>query len=105
MMGGGVVVGLGKGILVVVGNGEGGDGRVLNRMVKRIGNGIRGVEKGVGGWFMLVLEGVFNLLVRWGCGEGGLRMGLVGGVGDVVGVKGEVRVVGLEFGDGLSEMI
>ncbi len=49
---------------------------------------------------MVFTEMVFKFFVGRGRGEGLIMMGIMGGLGDMVGIRGERGIVGLELGEG-----
>jgi len=105
LVGAAMVVGMAKGIILVLGDSDPTSGTVLNTMLYAMGNTVGGLGTAVSAWIMYVFQSVFNFFVVSGSGQAALTMPLMAPLSDLVGVSRQVSVLAFQLGDGLTNLI
>ncbi|KAB3531164.1 putative basic amino acid antiporter YfcC [Alkaliphilus serpentinus] len=105
LVGAAMVVGMAKGIILVLGGSDPTSGTVLNTILYAMGNTIGGLGSTISAWIMYVFQSVFNFFVVSGSGQAALTMPLMAPLADLVGVSRQVAVLAFQLGDGLTNII
>jgi len=105
LLGAALVVGMAKGIVLVLGGTDAGVPSVLNTILNWIASGLGGMPAAVSAWFMYVFQSVFNFFVVSGSGQAALTMPIMAPLSDLVGVSRQVAVLAFQLGDGFTNMI
>ena len=105
LLGAALVVGMAKGIVLVLGGTNAGSASVLNTILNFIAQGLGDLPTVVSAWFMYVFQSVFNFFVVSGSGQAALTMPIMAPLADLVGVTRQVAVLAFQLGDGFTNMI
>ncbi|WP_314068160.1 putative basic amino acid antiporter YfcC [uncultured Vagococcus sp.] len=98
-----IVVGMAKGILLVLGGADANVASALNTMLYSIGNVLTGVPSVIGAWFMYVFQSLFNLVVTSNSGQAALTMPIMAPLADILGVSRQVAVLAYQLGAGFVD--
>ena len=98
-----VVVGMAKGILLVLGGSDADVPSVLNTILYGIGNVLNGVPAFLGAWFMYIFQSLFNLVVTSNSGQAALTMPIMAPLSDLVGVSRQIAVLAYQLGAGFVD--
>ncbi|MBF8983841.1 putative basic amino acid antiporter YfcC [Lutibacter sp. B2] len=105
LLGAALVVGMAKGIILVLGGSEPTTATVLNTVLHYTGNIVGMLPPAIAAWFMYVFQSVFNFFVVSGSGQAALTMPLMAPLADLVGVSRQVGVLAFQLGDGFTNLI
>lgn len=105
LLGAALVVGMAKGIVLVLGGTDAGTPSVLNTILNWISAGLGNMPTVVSAWFMYVFQSIFNFFVVSGSGQAALTMPIMAPLADLVGVTRQVAVLAFQLGDGFTNMI
>ncbi|MEA3284825.1 MAG: hypothetical protein U9Q00_07660, partial [Synergistota bacterium] len=105
LLGAAMVVGMAKGIVLVLGGDTPTDPTVLNTILNSAGNAISSFNTAVSGWLMYLFQSVFNFFVVSGSGQAALTMPLMAPLSDLAGVTRQVAVLAFQLGDGFTNLI
>ena len=98
-----VVVGMAKGILLVLGGSDADVPSVLNTVLYGIGRVLDGVPAFLGAWFMYIFQSLFNLVVTSNSGQAALTMPIMAPLSDLVGVSRQIAVLAYQLGAGFVD--
>lgn len=98
-----VVVGMAKGILLVLGGSDANVASTLNTILYTIGNALAGVPSFIGALFMYLFQSRFNLIVTSNSGQAALTMPIMAPLADLVGVTRQVAVLAFQMGAGFVD--
>ena len=98
-----VVVGMAKGILLVLGGSDADVPSVLNTILYAIGTVLHGVPAFLGAWFMYIFQSLFNLVVTSNSGQAALTMPIMAPLADLVGVSRQIAVLAYQLGAGFVD--
>ena len=98
-----VVVGMAKGILLVLGGSDADVPSTLNTILYAIGNVLEGVPAFIGAWFMYIFQSLFNLVVTSNSGQAALTMPIMAPLADLVGVSRQIAVLAYQLGAGFVD--
>ncbi|NLT47076.1 MAG: hypothetical protein GXX92_01555, partial [Clostridiales bacterium] len=98
-----VVVGMAKGILLVLGGADATVASTLNTILHGIGNALQGVPAAIAAWFMYIFQSLFNLVVTSNSGQAALTMPIMAPLADIVGVSRQVAVLAYQLGAGFVD--
>jgi len=105
LVGAALVVGMAKGIVLVLGGDAAGEPNVLSTILYWIGNAVKNFPPAISAWFMYVFQSIFNFFVVSGSGQAALTMPLMAPLADIVGVTRQVAVLAFQLGDGFTNLI
>lgn len=105
LLGAALVVGMAKGIVLVLGGSEAAMPTVLNTVLNSIAGGLSGMPAAISAWTMYLFQSVFNFFVVSGSGQAALTMPIMAPLADLVGVSRQVAVLAFQLGDGFTNMI
>ncbi|NVK24693.1 MAG: putative basic amino acid antiporter YfcC [Gammaproteobacteria bacterium] len=100
-----LIVGMAKGILLLLGGDDPTEPSVLNTILYGMGQLIGDASESVSAVLMLMLQSIFNFFVASGSGQAALTMPLMAPLSDIVGVSRQVAVLAFQLGDGLTNLI
>ncbi len=98
-----VVVGMAKGILLVLGGSDADVYSTLNTILYAIGNALEGIPSFIGAWFMYIFQSLFNLVVTSNSGQAALTMPIMAPLADLVGVSRQIAVLAYQMGAGFVD--
>ena len=98
-----IVVGMAKGILIVLGGSNANVASTLNTVLYGIGQALEGVSSVVAAWSMYVFQSLFNLVVTSNSGQAALTMPIMAPLADLVGVSRQVAVLAYQLGSGFVD--
>ncbi|QIB69850.1 putative basic amino acid antiporter YfcC [Aminipila butyrica] len=98
-----VVVGMAKGILLVLGGSDASVASSLNTILYGMGHAMGGLPAVVTGWLMYVFQSLFNLIVTSNSGQAALTMPIMAPLADIVGVTRQVAVLAFQLGSGFVD--
>ena len=98
-----VVVGMAKGILLVLGGSEADVPSTLNTVLYGIGTLLDGVPAFIGAWAMYIFQSLFNLVVTSTSGQAALTMPIMAPLSDLVGVPRQIAVLAYQLGAGFVD--
>ena len=105
LVGAALVVGMAKGIVIVLGGTDATNPSVMNTVLYALGNAISGMPGMLAAWLMYVFQSVFNFFVVSGSGQAALTMPIMAPLADLAGVTRQVAVLAFQLGDGLTNLI
>ncbi|MRX70899.1 putative basic amino acid antiporter YfcC [Bacillus lacus] len=100
-----LIVGMAKGIILVLGGDAPDSPSVLNTILHSAGGLVDDFPTVLSAWFILVIQSVFNFFIVSGSGQAALTMPLIAPLADIAGVSRQVAVVAFQLGDGLTNII
>lgn len=98
-----IVVGMAKGILLVLGGSDASVPSALNTILHGIGTALAGVPAAIGAWSMYIFQSLFNLVVTSNSGQAALTMPIMAPLADLVGVSRQVAVLAYQLGAGFMD--
>ena len=98
-----VVVGMAKGILLVLGGSDANVPSTLNTILHSIGLLMKGVPAFIGAEFMYLFQSCFNLIVTSNSGQAALTMPIMAPLADIIGVSRQVAVLAFQMGAGFVD--
>ena len=98
-----VVVGMAKGILLVLGGSDANTASALNTVLYSIGNALNGVPAVVAAWSMYIFQSLFNLVVTSNSGQAALTMPIMAPLSDIVGISRQIAVLAYQLGAGFVD--
>ncbi len=105
LVGAALVVGMAKGIVIVLGGTEATTPSVMNTILYMLGNLLNGVPGVLAAWLMYVFQSLFNFVVVSGSGQAALTMPIMAPLADLAGISRQVAVLAYQLGDGLTNLI
>jgi uncharacterized ion transporter superfamily protein YfcC len=98
-----IVVGMAKGILLVLGGSDPTVPTTLNTILYGIGSAVKGLPSTISALFMLLFQSVFNLFVTSNSGQAALTMPIMAPLSDIVGVSRQVACLAYQLGSGFVD--
>lgn len=98
-----IVVGMAKGILLVLGGSDANVASALNTVLHSIGTVLVGVPAWFGAWVMYIFQSLFNLVVTSNSGQAALTMPIMAPLADIVGVPRQIAVLAYQLGSGFMD--
>lgn len=105
LVGAALVVGMGKGIVLVLGGTFAGEPSVLNTILNWVATGMEGMHSAFSAWVMYIFQSCFNFFVVSGSGQAALTMPIMAPLADLLGVTRQVAVLAFQLGDGFTNLI
>jgi uncharacterized ion transporter superfamily protein YfcC len=105
LLGAALVVGMAKGIVLVLGGDQASEPSVLNTLLHGAGQLLSGIPAAACAWLMLLLQSGINFFVVSGSGQAALTMPIMGPLADLVGVSRQVAILAFQLGDGFTNLI
>nr|WP_136252162.1 putative basic amino acid antiporter YfcC [Ningiella ruwaisensis] len=100
-----LIVGMAKGIVLVLGGDDVTEPSVLNTLLFYASNAIGETSSYVNASAMLIFQATFNFFVASGSGQAAITMPLMAPLSDLVGLNRQIAVLAFQLGDGLSNII
>ncbi|MDP5137665.1 putative basic amino acid antiporter YfcC [Rheinheimera baltica] len=100
-----LIVGMAKGIVLMLGGENPEDPSVLNTLLYYSGQALGDLPTYLSAWLMLVIQSIFNFFVASGSGQAALTMPLIAPLADLVGLSRQIAVLAFQLGDGLTNCI
>ncbi|QEM80132.1 putative basic amino acid antiporter YfcC [Halomonas binhaiensis] len=100
-----VIVGMAKGIVLLLGGDDPTSPSVLNTILHAIAGLFDHLPDWGSAWVMLSFQSMFNFLVSSGSGQAALTMPLMAPLADLAGVTRQVAVLAFQLGDGMTNML
>ncbi len=98
-----IVVGMAKGILLVLGGSDANVASTLNTVLYGIGQALAGVPAVIGAWSMYIFQSLFNLVVTSNSGQAALTMPIMAPLSDIVGISRQIAVLAYQLGSGFVD--
>ena len=105
LLGAAMVVGLAKGIVLVLGGTGASNPTVLNTILNGMAGVLNVFPPAISAWFMYIFQSVFNFFVVSGSGQAALTMPLMAPLAELIGVAKQVAVLAFQLGDGFTNLI
>lgn len=105
LVGAAIVVGMAKGILIVLGGSAADEFNALNTILHATGSALSALPAAVSAVFMYVFQTVFNFFVPSGTGQAALTMPILAPLSDIVGVTRQVSCLAYQLGAGFADAI
>nr|WP_307774589.1 putative basic amino acid antiporter YfcC [uncultured Cetobacterium sp.] len=105
LIGAALVVGMAKGIVLVLGGIDAGTPTVLNTILNSVAGVLGEMHATVSATAMYLFQSIFNFFVVSGSGQAALTMPIMAPLSDLVGVPRQVAVLAFQLGDGFTNMI
>lgn len=105
LVGAAMVVGMAKGILLVLGGASATTPTVLNTLLNGAGNMLDGLPSAVTAVFMYTFQTIFNFFVTSNSGQAALTMPILAPLADIVGISRQVAVLCYQLGSGFADAI
>jgi uncharacterized ion transporter superfamily protein YfcC len=99
-----LVVGMAKGIVIILGGDSPDAPSVLNTVLYGAGQVVGDFPEAVSAWSMYLFQSIFNFFVVSGSGQAALTMPLMAPLADIAGVTRQVAVLAFQLGDGLTNI-
>jgi uncharacterized ion transporter superfamily protein YfcC len=100
-----IVVGMAKGILLVLGGSNSTTPTALNTLLHGVGKALVGLPSTITALFMYVFQSIFNIFVTSNSGQAALTMPIMAPLSDIVGVTRQVAVLAYQMGAGFVDAI
>ncbi|MRR32842.1 hypothetical protein EG834_21485, partial [bacterium] len=100
-----VVVGMAKGILLVLGGSDATIPSTLNTVLHSIGVALNGVPPVIAAWSMYLFQSLFNVLVTSNSGQAALTMPIMAPLSDILGISRQIAVLAYQMGAGFVDAI
>ena len=98
-----IVVGMAKGILLVLGGSDATVPSTLNTILHSIGVAVHGVPVYIGAEIMYLFQSCFNLAVTSNSGQAALTMPIMAPLSDIIGVNRQIAVLAYQMGAGFVD--
>ncbi|MBN2797349.1 MAG: putative basic amino acid antiporter YfcC [Clostridia bacterium] len=105
LLGAAMVVGLAKGIVLVLGGSGASNPTVLNTILNGMSSVLDSLPATLSAWFMYVFQSIFNFFVVSGSGQAALTMPLMAPLAELIGVTKQMAVLAFQLGDGFTNLI
>lgn len=105
LLGAAMVVGMAKGIVLVLGGTGAGAFTVMNTILNGMARLLVGFPAYIIAWFMYIFQSIFNFFVVSGSGQAAITMPLMAPLASLVGVSKDVSVLAFQLGDGFTNLI
>lgn len=97
---GALVVGIARGILVVMQ-----DGMIIDSIINSLALGIKTLPKTISVLGMYIVQIIINFFIPSGSGQAATTMPIMAPLADVIGINRQVAVMAYQFGDGFTNSI
>mgnify|MGYP000487901662 CR=1 FL=1 len=100
-----MIVGMAKGIVIILGGDNASEPSVLNTVLFYAGNLLAELPQIISAVCMFVFQSVFNFFIASGSGQAALTMPIMAPLSDIIGLSRQVAVLAFQLGDGLTNVI
>lgn len=105
LVGAALVVGMAKGIVLILGGDGPTEPGVLNTLLHNAGQAMSGLAAPVSAGAMYAFQSAFNFFVPSGSGQAALTMPIMAPLADLTGLSRQVAVLAFQLGDGLTNLM
>jgi uncharacterized ion transporter superfamily protein YfcC len=105
LVGAALVVGMAKGIVLILGGDGPTEPGVLNTFLHNAGEAMSGLAAPVSAGAMYAFQSAFNFFVPSGSGQAALTMPIMAPLADLTGLSRQVAVLAFQLGDGLTNLL
>jgi len=100
-----MIVGMAKGIVIILGGDNASEPSVLNTVLFYAGNILAELPQTLSAVCMFVFQSVFNFFIASGSGQAALTMPIMAPLSDIIGLPRQIAVLAFQLGDGLTNII
>ena len=97
---GALIVGVARGILVVLT-----DGQIIDTIIYALAQWVQGLPETISAGGMYLVQVVINTFIPSGSGQAAVTIPIMAPVGDLVGISRQIVVLAYQFGDGFTNSI
>jgi len=105
LLGAALIVGMAKGIILILGGDDPTSPSVLNTLLHAAGNWIEPLPGQVSAVSMFAFQSVLNFFVPSGSGQAALTVPLMAPLADIAGLPRQIAVLAFQLGDGLTNIL
>lgn len=105
LLGAAMIVGMAKGVIILLGGDEPTEPSVLNTILHQAGTWIEPYSSVVAAQVMLVFQSMLNFLLPSGSGQAALTIPLMAPLADLSGLSRQIAVLAFQLGDGFTNII
>ncbi|GLS83103.1 hypothetical protein GCM10007894_10800 [Paraferrimonas haliotis] len=100
-----MIVGMAKGIVIILGGDQADQASVLNTLLYYTGNVLGDLPETVSAVCMYLFQSVFNFFIASGSGQAALTMPIMAPLSDILGLPRQIAVLAFQLGDGFTNII
>ncbi len=100
-----MIVGMAKGIVIILGGDNASEPSVLNTVLFYAGNLLAELPQVISAVCMFLFQSIFNFFIASGSGQAALTMPIMAPLADIIGLSRQVAVLAFQLGDGLTNVI
>jgi len=100
-----MIVGMAKGIVIILGGDQASEPSVLNTVLFYAGNLLAELPQTISAVCMFIFQSIFNFFIASGSGQAALTMPIMAPLSDIIGLQRQVAVLAFQLGDGLTNII
>jgi len=100
-----IIVGLAKGVILVLGGDKSYDMTVFNTMINGVSSVLQIFPRVMGAWLMYLFTAVFNFFITSGSAKAGLIIPVLSVIADTIQIPRQVACLSFQLGDGFTNMI
>ncbi|MBK1875971.1 putative basic amino acid antiporter YfcC [Pelagicoccus mobilis] len=105
LLGAAMIVGMAKGIVLILGGDDSTEPSVLNTLLHQAGQWIAPLPSELSAIGMLIFQSVLNFFIPSGSGQAALTVPLMAPLADIAGLSRQIAVLAFQLGDGLTNLI
>lgn len=105
LLGAAMIVGMAKGIVLILGGDDSAEPSVLNTLLHEAGQWIAPLPSQLSAIGMLFFQSVLNFFIPSGSGQAALTVPLMAPLADIAGLSRQISVLAFQLGDGLTNLI
>lgn len=105
LLGAALIVGMAKGIILILGGDDPTQPSVLNTLLHASGQWIEPLPREVSVVAMYAFQSLLNFFIPSGSGQAALTVPLMAPLADIVGLSRQIAVLAFQLGDGLTNII
>ncbi|WP_425439844.1 putative basic amino acid antiporter YfcC [Paraferrimonas sedimenticola] len=100
-----MIVGMAKGIVIVLGGDQADQASVLNTLLHYTGQALGDLPQTLSAICMYLFQSVFNFFIASGSGQAALTMPIMAPLADILGLSRQIAVLAFQLGDGFTNII
>ncbi len=100
-----IIVGLAKGVILVLGGDQSADMTVFNTMINGVSSTLKMFPSVIGAWMMYLFTAIFNFFVTSGSAKAGLIVPVLSVIADQLQISRQIACLSFQLGDGFTNMI
>ena len=105
LLGAALIVGMAKGIVIILGGDNPASPSVLNTILYKVGSTVAIFPAVISAWLMYLFQSIFNFFIVSGSGQAALTMPLMAPLADMAGLERQIAVLAFQLGDGFTNLI